>query len=90
MLLTDARRPARTGADGELIPLTEQIEPCGMGNAIAEGIALSPRPSEGFDWCVSVQAAIAAVHDEAARVEDTTGRRSSRCMGAHAHVSHPM
>jgi predicted RNA polymerase sigma factor len=40
MLLTDARRPARTGPDGELIPLTEQDRTLWDRNAIAEGVAL--------------------------------------------------
>ena len=40
MLLTDARRPARTGPDGELIPLTEQERRLGDRQAISEGIAL--------------------------------------------------
>ena len=43
MLLTDARRAARTGPDGELIPLTKQDRRCGISAQIAEGIALSPR-----------------------------------------------
>ena len=40
MLLTDARRPARTGADGELIPLAEQDRSLWDREAIAEGVAL--------------------------------------------------
>jgi len=72
MLLTDARRPARTGPDGELIPLDEQVRALWNRDAIAEGIALVtdalPRGAVGP---YQVQAAIAAVHDEAPTVGDT-------------------
>ena len=72
MLLTDARRPARTGPDGELIPLDEQDRGLWNRDAIAEGIALVtdalPRGAVGP---YQVQAAIAAVHDEAPTVGDT-------------------
>jgi predicted RNA polymerase sigma factor len=40
MLLTDARRHARTGPDGELIPLDKQDRTLWDRNAISEGIAL--------------------------------------------------
>jgi predicted RNA polymerase sigma factor len=72
MLLTDARRQARTGPDGELIPLAEQDRTLWDRDAISEGIALVshalPRGSVGP---YQLQAAIAAVHDEAPRAEDT-------------------
>jgi RNA polymerase sigma factor (sigma-70 family) len=72
MLLTDARRAARTGADGELIPLTKQDRSLWDRNEIAEGIALiSAALPKGSIGPYQLQAAIAAVHDEAARVEDT-------------------
>jgi RNA polymerase sigma factor (sigma-70 family) len=72
MLLTDARRPARTGPDGELIPLAEQDRTLWERNAIAEGIALiTDTLSRGSIGAYQLQAAIAAVHDEAARAEDT-------------------
>jgi RNA polymerase sigma factor (sigma-70 family) len=72
MLLTDARRQARTGPDGELIPLTEQDRTLWDRNAIAEGIALiSDVLLRGSVGPYQLQAAIAAIHDEAARVEDT-------------------
>ena len=71
MLLTDARRLARTGAGGELIPLAQQDRALWDRQQIAEGIALIsatlPKRSLGP---YQVQAAIAAVHDEAARAED--------------------
>jgi RNA polymerase sigma factor (sigma-70 family) len=72
MLLTDARRPARTGADGELIPLAKQDRTLWDRTAIAEGIALiSETLSKGSIGAYQLQAAIAAVHDEAGRAEET-------------------
>jgi RNA polymerase sigma factor (sigma-70 family) len=72
MLLTDARRPARTGPDGDLIPLAEQDRSLWDRKAISEGIALiSDTLSRGSIGAYQLQAAIAAVHDEAARAEDT-------------------
>ena len=72
MLLTDARRAARTGPDGELIPLTKQDRTLWNRQEIAEGIALiTATLSKGSIGAYQLQAAIAAVHDEAARVEDT-------------------
>ena len=72
MLLTDARRAARTGPHGELIPLDEQDRTLWDGQAIAEGVALiSAALSKGSVGEYQLQAAIAAVHDEAARAEDT-------------------
>jgi RNA polymerase sigma factor (sigma-70 family) len=72
MLLTDARRQARTGPDGELIPLNEQDRTLWDRGAIAEGVALiTGTLSRGSIGTYQLQAAIAAVHDEAARAEDT-------------------
>jgi RNA polymerase sigma factor (sigma-70 family) len=72
MLLTDARRGARTGSAGELIPLDEQDRGLWDQAAIAEGVALVtatlPRGAVGP---YQLQAAIAAVHDEAASAADT-------------------
>jgi predicted RNA polymerase sigma factor len=72
MLLTEARRGARTGPHGELIPLDEQDRSRWDRAMIAEGIALVTEslPKGGVGE-YRLQAAIAAVHDEAARVEDT-------------------
>jgi RNA polymerase sigma factor (sigma-70 family) len=72
MLLTDARRPARTRSDGALVPLAEQDRSKWDVQAIAEGAALitealATAPIGPYQ----LQAAIAAVHDEAARFEDT-------------------
>jgi RNA polymerase sigma factor (sigma-70 family) len=72
MLLTDARRSARTGAAGELIPLDEQDRRLWDARAIVEGVALvSSALSRGSLGEYQLQAAIAAVHDEAPRAEDT-------------------
>jgi RNA polymerase sigma factor (sigma-70 family) len=72
MLLTDARRDARTGPDGELIPLAEQDRTRWHRAAIAEGVALiSATLARGAVGPYQLQAAIAAVHDEAARADDT-------------------
>ncbi|HZB51515.1 MAG TPA: DUF6596 domain-containing protein [Mycobacteriales bacterium] len=72
MLLTDARRPARTGPDGALVPLAEQDRSRWDPGLIAEGTALvrwalANTPAGPYQ----LQAAIAALHCEAARVEDT-------------------
>ena len=72
MLLTDARRSARTGAGGELIPLDEQDRTLWNQALIAEGIALiSSTLTRGSIGSYQLQAAIAAVHGEAPRAEDT-------------------
>ena len=72
MLLTEARRPARTGPDGGLIPLAEQDRTRWDAAAVAEGTelvtdTLSSAPIGPYQ----LEATIAAVHDEAARAEDT-------------------
>ena len=72
MLLTDARKAARTGPHGELIPLDEQDRTRWDQALITEGIALvSQALSTGAIGPYQLQAAVAAIHDEAARVEDT-------------------
>jgi predicted RNA polymerase sigma factor len=72
MLLTDARRLARTTTDGELVSLTEQDRTLWNAEQIAEGIALiSATLPKGAVGPYQLQAAIAAVHDEAVRAEDT-------------------
>ncbi|MGH7100289.1 MAG: RNA polymerase sigma factor [Stellaceae bacterium] len=72
MLLTDARRAARTGSDDELIPLTKQDRTLWDQAEISEGIALlTAALSKGSIGAYQLQAAIAAVHDQAARAEDT-------------------
>ena len=72
MLLTDARRPARTFADGSLVPLDRQDRGRWNRDMIAEGKALVAVALErGPAGPYQVQAAIAALHDEAARAGDT-------------------
>ena len=72
MLLTDARRPARTGPDGELIPLDKQDRRLWNREAIAEGVALVSRAlPKGSVGPYQLQAAIAALHDEAPTPEET-------------------
>jgi RNA polymerase sigma factor (sigma-70 family) len=72
MLLTDARRAARTGPGGELIPLTKQDRALWDRTQIAEGVALlTAALPKGAIGPYQLQAAIGAVHDEAARAEDT-------------------
>jgi RNA polymerase sigma factor (sigma-70 family) len=72
MLLTDARRSARTGPAGELIPLDQQDRGLWDAHAIEEGVALiTATLARGAVGPYQVQAAIAAVHDEAASAEQT-------------------
>jgi len=72
MLLTDARRAARTRPDGSLVPLAEQDRGLWDKAQIAEGIALITAALPAGDvGPYQLQAAIAAVHDEAATMADT-------------------
>ena len=72
MLLTDARRPARTGPAGEVIPMAEQDRDLWDAAQIAEGVdlvtgALARGPAGPYQ----LQAAIAALHDEAPAADAT-------------------
>lgn len=72
MLLTEARTPARTDADGELVPLAEQDRSRWDADLVAEGTALvTAALGCGRPGPYQLQAAIAAVHDEAASARDT-------------------
>ena len=72
MLLTDARRAARTTSDGGLVPLSEQDRSRWDAGLIAEGVELvSAALASGPLGPYKLQAAIAAVHAEAPRAEDT-------------------
>ncbi|MFD5250015.1 RNA polymerase sigma factor [Amycolatopsis sp. NPDC058340] len=72
MLLTDARRAARAGEDGSLVPLAEQDRTRWNAETIAEGVSLVSEALEaGPVGPYQVQAAIAAVHSEAATAADT-------------------
>jgi len=67
MLLTDARRPARSGPGGELIPLAEQDRTRWDRDLMAEGVALITGVlGRGHAGEYQLQAAIAALHDQAA------------------------
>jgi predicted RNA polymerase sigma factor len=66
MLLTDARRPARTGPDGRLIQMAEQDRSLWNAESIDEGVALiTDALPRGPTGPYQLQAAIAAIHDEA-------------------------
>jgi RNA polymerase sigma factor (sigma-70 family) len=72
MLLTDARRPARTRTDGSLVPLAEQDRERWNGSYIEEGVALvTAALARSPLGPYQLQAAIAAVHDEAAQAAGT-------------------
>jgi predicted RNA polymerase sigma factor len=72
MLLTDARRPARTGPDGGLIPMADQDRSLWNAGYITEGVALiTGALSQGATGPYQLQAAIAAIHDEAPSAEAT-------------------
>ena len=72
MLLTDARRPAREGADGSMVRLEDQDRSLWDAARIAEGAVLIARAlGMGRVGPYQIQAAIAAVHDEAAAAVDT-------------------
>jgi RNA polymerase sigma factor (sigma-70 family) len=72
MLLTDARRPARAGPDGGLVPMAEQDRSLWDASRIAEGVALITEAlPRGPTGPYQLQAAIAAIHDEAPSAEAT-------------------
>jgi RNA polymerase sigma factor (sigma-70 family) len=72
MLLLDARRPARTGPDGDLVPLADQDRALWNAGYVKEGVALVTHTlARAPLGPYQLQAAIAAVHDEAPRAEDT-------------------
>jgi predicted RNA polymerase sigma factor len=72
MLLTDARRSARTMADGELIPLPQQDRTLWDRALIAQGVALvNDAMAKGRVGEYQIQAAIAAIHDQTSRADDT-------------------
>jgi RNA polymerase sigma factor (sigma-70 family) len=72
MLLTDARRPARTRPDGGLVPLAVQDRARWDKAAIAEGVEIITDSLQRTPvGPLQIQAAIAAIHGEAERPEDT-------------------
>ncbi|MEU4563167.1 DUF6596 domain-containing protein [Actinoplanes sp. NPDC023936] len=92
MLFTDARRPARTGPGGALIPLAEQDRGRWDAALISEGVAILTRTlSRSLIGPFQLQAAIAAVHDEATRPEDTDWPQITILYGIlHALAPSPM
>jgi predicted RNA polymerase sigma factor len=88
MLLTDARRAARTGPEGELVPLDQQDRSRWDKDAIAEGVALvTAALSRGSVGPYQLQSAIAAVHDEAASTDDTDWPQILALYGVLLHMS---
>lgn len=76
MLLTDSRRAARAGSHGELIPLAEQNRTLWDRDLITEGITLTTGTlASGLTGPYQIQAAIAVLHAQALRAEDTDWRR---------------
>jgi RNA polymerase sigma factor (sigma-70 family) len=92
MLLTDARRPARTRPDGGLVPLAEQDRGLWDKATIAEGVEIITRAlSSTRVGPFQVQAAIAAVHAEAPRPELTDWPQIKELYGVlHALAPSPM
>jgi predicted RNA polymerase sigma factor len=81
MLLTDARRAARTGPDGELIPLTKQDRTLWDRQEISEGIALlTATLPKGSIGAYQLQAASPQFMTKRPEPRIPTGRRSWRCM----------
>jgi RNA polymerase sigma-70 factor (ECF subfamily) len=72
MLLHDARRETRVDADGGVVLLADQDRACWDRGQIAEGLALAESAlADGGPRPYALQAAIAALHAEARRAEDT-------------------
>ena len=72
MLLTDARRAARSGPGGELVPLTEQDRSLWNAEQITEGVDLVEKAlAKGDVGSYQLQAMIAAVHDRARSADAT-------------------
>ena len=81
MLLTDARRPARTGPDGDLIPLAEQDRSLWDRKAISEGSRSSPTPSPGVRLArISCRPRSRPFTTKRREPRTPTGRRFWRCM----------
>lgn len=88
MLLTAARRAARTGAQGELVSMAEQDQTLWDRAAIAEGVGLVEATlARGVAGPYLLQAAIAAAHDQAPNADATDWLRIERLYGQLAEVS---
>jgi RNA polymerase sigma factor (sigma-70 family) len=89
MLLSEARRPARTDAAGEVIALAEQDRKLWDRALIAEGAALIAEALDaGSVGEYQLQAAIAAAHDEAEDVQDTDWREIAGLYGLLERLTH--
>lgn len=88
MLLSDARRPARLDADGELVPLEDQDRALWSAGQIAEGLALSREAAAaGPVGPYTIQARIAAVHAEAPSAAQTDWTKIARLYSWHMRVA---
>ncbi|GIM93762.1 RNA polymerase sigma24 factor [Paractinoplanes toevensis] len=88
MLLTDARRPARTSVDGDLIPLEEQDRALWNRNLIVEGIGIFDAVAgTGTVGEYQLQAAIAALHCRAPTFETTDWPQIAALYGLLARVT---
>ena len=88
MLLSDARRPARTRDDGSLVPLAEQDRSLWNAPYVREGIELIMATlGRGAVGPYQLQAAIAAVHDEAQSAADTDWPQILALYGVLEHVA---
>ncbi len=88
MLLTDARRAARVDGDGELVLLEDQDRSLWDAEKIAEGLRLSGEAAAGGPaGPYTIQARIAAVHDEAASAAETDWARIARLYAWHLEIA---
>jgi RNA polymerase sigma factor (sigma-70 family) len=88
MLLTDARREARTGPGGELVPMDEQDRSRWDRAEITEGIELVDGALDiGVAGPYLLQAAIASVHDRSPSADTTDWDRIERPYGQLAQIS---
>jgi RNA polymerase sigma-70 factor (ECF subfamily) len=87
MLLQDARRAARVSSTGEVVLLAEQDRSRWDRAAIADGLRLVERTLRRRPGPYALQAAIAAVHAEAARAEDTDWQQIAALYGVLCGVS---
>ena len=88
MLLTDARREARTGPQSELVPMSEQDRTRWDRAEIAEGSTLVAETLDrGVAGPYLLQAAIAAVHDGAPSADTTDWVRIEQLYGQLAEIS---
>lgn len=88
MLLHDARRPARVDAEGNLVTLEEQDRSLWNRTQIDEALPLVDEALRGSSGSFAIEAAIAALHCEASRWEETDWRQIER-LYAHLGARHP-